>query len=98
VNFDLGRCISTYVEEWANSNDMQELFVRDADLIVESVDMVEACGAQMCNGQHETIDRSLLQQARRPGSLSGLWCRQTLQESRDKFPSASWSRFMKVRL
>jgi hypothetical protein len=41
ANCDLGRCISTYVEEWAISNDMQELFVRDADLIAEGVDMVE---------------------------------------------------------
>ena len=54
---DLGMCISSYACEWTTRGEMQVLFARNADIEIRKASLVEACGANMCDGQHEAKER-----------------------------------------
>ncbi|XP_014676651.1 PREDICTED: uncharacterized protein LOC106816539 [Priapulus caudatus] len=53
----LGTVLTPYLSEWAVSGSTKALYVRNADLHFLRVNVVEGCGAAMCDGQHGVSER-----------------------------------------
>ncbi|KAL5011955.1 hypothetical protein ScPMuIL_010506 [Solemya velum] len=82
--------------EWLTGSEMRAVYVRNADLQVSRVNVVEVCGAKMCDGQHEVTERcpALTQSCPKKQILRGLFSSTAAGIKKAHFQSFRWTKFI----
>ena len=93
---DLGSHNTPYIPDWATSSEMHSLYVRGVDISVQKAMLVQACGAKMCDGQHDAKERCCALTSGAPPQLI-LRCVITSAAAgvqKAKFQSAAFTRYL----
>ncbi|KAL5019019.1 hypothetical protein ScPMuIL_004741 [Solemya velum] len=82
--------------EWLTGSEMRAVYVRNADLQVSRVNVVEVCVAKMCDGQHEVTERcpALTQSCPKKQILRGLFSSTAAGIKKAHFQSFRWTKFI----
>ena len=94
-NMDIGAGLLPYVSEWATSTDLHVLFVCNADTTIQRASLVEGCGANMCDAQHQPKERCCALSAGVPPKqvLRCVISSKAGGISKSKFQLASWTSY-----
>ena len=94
-NMDIGAGLLPYVSEWATSTDLHVLFVCNADITIQRASLVEGCGANMCDAQHQPKERCCALSAGVPPKqvLRCVISSKAGGISKSKFQLASWTSY-----
>ena len=91
----VGGITSPYAKEWAvTSSVMKGVYVQEADVQLHRVNVIEACGAQMCDSQHDVGERCCALTCTAPKKLI-LRCIVSSTAAgitKAKFQSCAWTR------